>query len=225
MNWDRIEGNWKQFKGRVKEQWGKLTDDDIDVIAGKRDQLVGKIQEQYGITKDEAEKQVDRFGDRLPRRRPAQVPITETHMNLSRTMLALFAAAGLCLAGGANAQTETRTRATRRSRAPRRSTRPTRTRASRWRATPRTSAWKRPRARRRSPRPKPRRRTRTRRRRARTRVLRVPTPRYEVAKEKCDDLTGNQKDVCVKEAKAMLREGEGRREGRPRGGRLDATTR
>jgi uncharacterized protein YjbJ (UPF0337 family) len=63
MNWDRIEGNWKQFTGRVKEQWGKLTDDDIDVIAGKRDQLVGKIQEQYGISKDEAEKQVDRFGD------------------------------------------------------------------------------------------------------------------------------------------------------------------
>ena len=63
MNWDRIEGNWKQFKGRAKEQWGKLTDDDIDVIAGKRDQLVGKIQEQYGITKDEAEQQVNRFGD------------------------------------------------------------------------------------------------------------------------------------------------------------------
>lgn len=62
MNWDRIEGNWKQFKGRVKEQWGKLTDDDIDVIAGKRDQLVGKIQESYGIGKDEAEKQVDKWG-------------------------------------------------------------------------------------------------------------------------------------------------------------------
>ena len=62
MNWDRIEGNWKQFKGRVKEQWGKLTDHDIDIIAGKRDQLVGKIQEQYGIGKDEAEKQVDQFG-------------------------------------------------------------------------------------------------------------------------------------------------------------------
>jgi uncharacterized protein YjbJ (UPF0337 family) len=62
MNWDRIEGNWKQFKGRVKEQWGKLTDDDIDVIAGRRDQLVGKIQQQYGISKDEAEQQVDRFG-------------------------------------------------------------------------------------------------------------------------------------------------------------------
>jgi uncharacterized protein YjbJ (UPF0337 family) len=65
MNWDRIEGNWKQLTGKVKEQWGKLTDDDIDVIAGKRDQLVGKIQEQYGITKDEAEKQVDLFGGRF----------------------------------------------------------------------------------------------------------------------------------------------------------------
>jgi uncharacterized protein YjbJ (UPF0337 family) len=63
MNWDRIEGNWKQVKGKLKEQWGKLTDDDLDRIAGKRDQLVGKIQEQYGITKDEAEKQVDKFGD------------------------------------------------------------------------------------------------------------------------------------------------------------------
>jgi uncharacterized protein YjbJ (UPF0337 family) len=65
MNWDRIEGNWTQINGRVKEQWGKLTDDDVDVIAGKRDQLVGKIQESYGITKDEAEKQVERFGGAL----------------------------------------------------------------------------------------------------------------------------------------------------------------
>jgi uncharacterized protein YjbJ (UPF0337 family) len=58
MNWDRIEGNWKQLKGKVGEQWGKLTDDDFDVIEGKRDQLAGKIQERYGIAKDEAEKQV-----------------------------------------------------------------------------------------------------------------------------------------------------------------------
>ena len=85
MNWDRIEGNWKQFKGKVKEQWGKLTDDDIDVIAGKRDQLVGKIQEQYGITKDEAEKQVERFGGKLPRRRPAQIPVTGGHDEHSKT--------------------------------------------------------------------------------------------------------------------------------------------
>jgi uncharacterized protein YjbJ (UPF0337 family) len=65
MNWDRIEGNWKQVKGKIKENWGKLTDDDIDIIAGKRDQLIGKIQKQYGISKDEAEKQVDRFGSTL----------------------------------------------------------------------------------------------------------------------------------------------------------------
>ena len=63
MNWDRIEGNWKQLKGKAKVQWGKLTDDDFDVIAGKRDQLIGKIQEAYGLTKDEAEKQVDTFGN------------------------------------------------------------------------------------------------------------------------------------------------------------------
>ena len=58
MNQDRIEGNWKQFKGKVKEQWGKLTDDDIDVIAGKRDQLLGRIQERHGVAKDEAERQL-----------------------------------------------------------------------------------------------------------------------------------------------------------------------
>ena len=61
MNWDVIEGNWKQFKGHVKEQWGKLTDDNLDTIAGKRDQLTGKIQETYGITKDQAETQVKAF--------------------------------------------------------------------------------------------------------------------------------------------------------------------
>ena len=58
MNEDTIKGNWKQFKGKVKEQWGKLTDDDLDVIAGKRDQLVGKILERHGIARDDAEKQV-----------------------------------------------------------------------------------------------------------------------------------------------------------------------
>ena len=58
MNWERIEGNWKQLKGKVIEQWGQLTDDDLDVIAGKREQLAGKLQERYGIAKDEAEAQV-----------------------------------------------------------------------------------------------------------------------------------------------------------------------
>ena len=59
MNWDRIEGNWKHFTGKVKQQWGKLTDDDLQQVEGRRVQLVGKIQERYGIAKDEAEKQVD----------------------------------------------------------------------------------------------------------------------------------------------------------------------
>jgi uncharacterized protein YjbJ (UPF0337 family) len=59
MNWDRIEGNWKQFRVRVQQQWGKLTNDDLDTVEGRRTELVGKIQERYGIAKDEAEKQVD----------------------------------------------------------------------------------------------------------------------------------------------------------------------
>jgi uncharacterized protein YjbJ (UPF0337 family) len=59
MNWDQIEGKWKQAKGAVKQQWGKLTDDDLDVIDGKQDQLLGKIQERYGITREEAQKQLD----------------------------------------------------------------------------------------------------------------------------------------------------------------------
>ncbi|MBT9494636.1 MAG: CsbD family protein [Paucibacter sp.] len=58
MNWDRIEGNWKQLTGRVTEQWGKLSNDDFDVVAGRRDILAGKIQERYGVAKDEAEKQI-----------------------------------------------------------------------------------------------------------------------------------------------------------------------
>ena len=66
MNKDRMEGNWLQFKGKVKEQWGKLTDDDLDVIAGKRDQLLGRIQERHGLSKDEAEKQVTAWKDRNP---------------------------------------------------------------------------------------------------------------------------------------------------------------
>jgi uncharacterized protein YjbJ (UPF0337 family) len=61
MNWDIVEGNWKQFKGEVKSQWGKLTDDQLDVIAGKRDQLAGKLQEAYGVSKDEAEAQIKHF--------------------------------------------------------------------------------------------------------------------------------------------------------------------
>jgi len=58
MNKDQADGNWKQFKGKVKEQWGKLTDDDLTIVEGKRDQLVGKIQERYGYQKDQAEKEL-----------------------------------------------------------------------------------------------------------------------------------------------------------------------
>jgi len=58
MNWDRIEGNWKQVVGKVKVQWAKLTDDDLEIVSGRRDQLAGKIQERYGVAKDHADKQV-----------------------------------------------------------------------------------------------------------------------------------------------------------------------
>jgi uncharacterized protein YjbJ (UPF0337 family) len=61
MNWDQIAGNWKQVKGTVKEKWGKLTDDDLTTIAGKRDQLAGLLQEKYGYEKEQAEKELDEF--------------------------------------------------------------------------------------------------------------------------------------------------------------------
>ena len=63
MNWDRIEGSWKQFKGKAKEKWGKLTDDELDEIAGRKEQLAGKLQQAYGISKDEADRQISEFGD------------------------------------------------------------------------------------------------------------------------------------------------------------------
>ncbi len=59
MNSDQMQGKWKQMKGTVKERWGKLTDDDVDIINGQHDQLVGKIQEKYGIAKEEAQRQVE----------------------------------------------------------------------------------------------------------------------------------------------------------------------
>jgi uncharacterized protein YjbJ (UPF0337 family) len=59
MDWSRIEGNWNQLKGKIKEQWGNLTDDDLDQISGKREQLIGKIQDRYSVNKDAASKLVD----------------------------------------------------------------------------------------------------------------------------------------------------------------------
>jgi uncharacterized protein YjbJ (UPF0337 family) len=61
MNWDQVEGTWKQYKGQMREKWGELTDDDIHVVAGRRDELIGKIQERYGYAKDRAAKEVDSF--------------------------------------------------------------------------------------------------------------------------------------------------------------------
>lgn len=64
MNWDQVEGNWKQFTGKVQEQWGRLTDDELQQVDGKREQLEGKIQERYGVAKDEAKRQVDEWMSR-----------------------------------------------------------------------------------------------------------------------------------------------------------------
>lgn len=66
MNEDIAKGNWKQFKGKMVEQWGKLTNDDFDVIDGKREQLVGKLQERHGIARDEAETQLSDWQTRNP---------------------------------------------------------------------------------------------------------------------------------------------------------------
>jgi len=65
MNWDILKGDWKQMRGKVKEQWGRLTDDDLDRIEGKRDQLVGVVQKKYGIARDEAEQQLRAFETRI----------------------------------------------------------------------------------------------------------------------------------------------------------------
>lgn len=61
MNWDVVKGNWRQFKGNAKQKWGKLTDDDLTTIDGKREQLAGKLQEKYGYTKEQAERELDEF--------------------------------------------------------------------------------------------------------------------------------------------------------------------
>jgi uncharacterized protein YjbJ (UPF0337 family) len=65
MNWDTVKGDWKQFKGKVKEKWGKLTDDDLTAAAGLRDQLVGKLQQRYGYGKEQAERELDDFARNL----------------------------------------------------------------------------------------------------------------------------------------------------------------
>jgi uncharacterized protein YjbJ (UPF0337 family) len=61
MNWDRIKGNWQQLQGKARQQWGQLTDDDLEVAAGSRDEMIGRVQARYGIARDEAERQVLRW--------------------------------------------------------------------------------------------------------------------------------------------------------------------
>jgi uncharacterized protein YjbJ (UPF0337 family) len=78
MNWDRIQGEWKQLASSVKTKWAKLTDDDIHLIGAKKDALVGKLQERYGILRDEAEKQVDEWVSKLPSRRDAGAPASRS---------------------------------------------------------------------------------------------------------------------------------------------------
>jgi uncharacterized protein YjbJ (UPF0337 family) len=73
MNWDIVKGNWKLFRGRVKEQWGDLTDDDLDRVDGQREQLVGRLQVKYGISKDEASARIAEW-ERDYRDNPIEIP-------------------------------------------------------------------------------------------------------------------------------------------------------
>jgi len=76
MNWDQVEGKWKQSKGVLKEKWGKLTDNDLDVIAGKRDQFIGRIQELYGMSKEQAQREVDDYIRSMPAASEVEDPTT-----------------------------------------------------------------------------------------------------------------------------------------------------
>ena len=76
MNWDRAQGNWKQAKGTLQENWGKLTDDHLDEISGRREVLIGKLQESYGIGKEEAEQQVKAWEDSV-----RKTPLPRTQSN------------------------------------------------------------------------------------------------------------------------------------------------
>lgn len=80
MNWEHVEANWKQLKGQLKAKWGKLTDDDMKVLSGKKDQLVSKLQERYGILKDDAERQIDAWISTVkPSERRDEEPREKTH--------------------------------------------------------------------------------------------------------------------------------------------------
>ena len=84
MNWDQLQGKWKQSKGKFREKWGKLTDDDLDVIAGNREQLVGRIQERYGIAKEAAQEQADAFVEAMRDEDTAHMAAAERKRNEKR---------------------------------------------------------------------------------------------------------------------------------------------
>ncbi len=65
MNWDQVQGKWKQIKGSVKQQWGKLTDDDLDMVAGSKDKFIGVLQERYGLAREEAQRRADEWANSL----------------------------------------------------------------------------------------------------------------------------------------------------------------
>jgi len=65
MNWDQIEGKWKELKGRARSSWGELTDDELDQVGGRKDELVGRIQKRYGVEREEAERQVNDWANKL----------------------------------------------------------------------------------------------------------------------------------------------------------------
>jgi len=77
MNWDQVAGKWRQLRGSVREQWGEITDDDFETIAGNRDKFVGSLQERYGITREEAQKRADEWAKNL-READFGVPKTST---------------------------------------------------------------------------------------------------------------------------------------------------
>ena len=82
MNWDQVQGKWKQFKGLARQRWGKLTDNDLEVIAGKKDLLLGKLQELYGIGKEEAQRQIE-----ANKSRPCRKPCTRLNKSLNFSVL------------------------------------------------------------------------------------------------------------------------------------------
>jgi uncharacterized protein YjbJ (UPF0337 family) len=84
MNHGTIQGNWKQMKGKVRAKWGKLTDSDLELIAGKKDMLVGKVQERYGHAKDHAEQEVDQFYQAMDAQDKAQVRAHKAELERER---------------------------------------------------------------------------------------------------------------------------------------------